>query len=527
MSKDYPAGLEGLRRLQTRLGSLVDNDPAKAVREARALSSDIPVGGVLLTALKAGILVDAGSCLGDKAAVAEGIGLFKRLVEECPEDASMHYNLGNGLVALADQEAYKDVDWYLITADTRREARACLGRAVSLDHERNVSSVALTNFGNALWKAHRWAEAYDAYSKALQYDRTNGVAATGAVKILLRCAERGIGDREVLFSVAAQHLENARQYPNRIAELAGERAFDDLSKLLEQSLPKGDLPDMTQASEYERFVAHYRLALSPTIEGLDPTLKRWDSLRIKAIAEPLGAGHGIPPLFAMFNVLKSDFLVARYVAYQALSSGIPDSGFYSDTLDHAVYGVVPSMLSLAQRACIDVLDKVAVATTEYFSIPGPERSVYFTNRWFSRGKEGDPLAWHSSLREHVHHGNTAIVALAELSLDVCEGGALHQKKAYRHSSTHRFTVLHDLGCEPSRTSAHVEHCTIDQFKVHLIESLQLTRAAMLYFAEMLSIGEAEKKARFGQMASMNVPSHHWIRGEDEERKSNCLENQAD
>jgi hypothetical protein len=112
--------------------------------------------------------------------------------------------------------------------------------------------------------------------------------------------------------------------------------------------------------------------LSPTIEGLNPSLKRWDSLVIQSFTEPVGEDCGIPPLFAMFNALKSDFLLARFLAYQSLSDEIPDSGFYSDTLDYAVYGVQSAMLTLAQRACMDILDKIATATNEYFFITEPD-----------------------------------------------------------------------------------------------------------------------------------------------------------
>ncbi len=513
---DYPAGLEEFERLHARLGSMIDGDPARAVEEARTLSSETTLGGELLIGLKAAVLVDAGSCIGDKQAIGEGVDLLKTLLELHPTHANLHYNLGNGLIAGADQEPYTNPDWYLKTAEVRRVARSHFQHAISLNDDSKISSMALTNLGNALWKAHRWAEAYDAYSRALENDATNAVASTGAVKVLLRCVERGIGDAEVLRSVAARHLEIARQHPKRIAELAGERAYDELSEFLKRRLDGGSLPDLNQASDYERFVALHRLALSPTIEGLDISLKRWDSLRIKLITEPTGADFGVPPLFAMFNVMKSDFLAARYLAYNALSRKIADSGFYSDTLDYAVYGIVPSMLSLAQRACMDVLDKIAVAATEYFAIPGSERGVYFTNRWFANIKKVQPFAWHPALCSHIHRGNTAVIALAELSLDVREGGALYQKKAYRHSLTHRFTVLHDEGSNPSRHSDLIEHCTLYAFKTHLIGSLQLARAAVLYFVEMISIAEAGNNALGGIMAPMVVPSHHWIRGEDEE-----------
>jgi len=176
------------------------------------------------------------------------------------------------------------------------------------------------------------------------------------------------------------------------------------------------------------------------------------------------------------------------------------------------------MLSLAQRACIDVLDKVAVATSELFSVPGPYKNVYFSNRWLVV-KKGQPLAWHPALQPEIQAGNTAILALAELSLDIGENGALHQKKAYRHASTHRFTVLHDIGCTPSRVSDYIEHCGVSEFESHLIESLQLVRAAIIYFVEMISIREAAHKKAKGLVGVMNVPSHHWIRGEDPEAPS--------
>ena len=278
-------------------------------------------------------------------------------------------------------------------------------------------------------------------------------------------------------------------------------------------LPRRKLPELRDASDYEKFVAHHRLALSPTIEGFDCSLKRWDSLVFESVTEQIGTDPGVPPLFAMLNVMKSDFLAARFLTYKALSATFPESGLYADTLDYAVYGIVPSFLALAQRACIDVLDKIAAATTEYFGIPGNVRVVYFASRWFDSHKRGQPLAWHPSLRPHIDDGNTALIALAEVSLDMGEEGFLARKKAFRHASTHRFTVLHDLGCRPSRPSSQIEHCGIAEFKDQLIESLRLARAALIYFVEMISIAENARAATSERRMPIAVPSHHYIRGE--------------
>jgi tetratricopeptide (TPR) repeat protein len=511
--KANAAAPEAFNQKATRLHALMDQDPKQAILEARALSSDTPAGGVLFTGLKAGVLIDAGTCANDKEAIEEGIDLFRRLSATRPDEAAFHYNLGNGLAALAGQEKYTGFDWYLSTASLRQEARNEFQRAASSQKRDELVAVALTNLGNSFSQAHRWVEAYDAYLKALSHDSSNSIASTGAAKILLRCIGRGIGEKRVLKAVAARHVARAKKHVKRIVELAGVRAEAHFAKLLKWKARGGIDVDLNGASKYERFVAEHRLALSPTIEGIDCSLVRWDSLRLSGIYEsPVRAG--VPAIFAMFNVMKSDFLAARHLAFQALTSSIPECGLYADTLDYATYGVKQSMLALAQRACIDVLDKVAVATTEYLALTTSHKPVYFSNRWFAERKRDEPLTWHDALRPHFDKGNTALIALAELSLDVNKDGALHQKKAIRHASTHRFTVLHDFGGTPSRSSIHVEHSGIEEFTSLLIESLQLARAAILYFAEMIAINEEKTAKSAGRVIHLDVPSHHLIRGED-------------
>ena len=117
--KGNQAGLEAFNQEAVRLHALMDRDPRQAIQEARALSSDTPVGGVLFTGLKAGVLIDAGASAGDKQAIEEGIALFRGLSATRPDEGGYHYNLGNGLAALAVQEEYTGLDWYLSTASLR------------------------------------------------------------------------------------------------------------------------------------------------------------------------------------------------------------------------------------------------------------------------------------------------------------------------------------------------------------------------------------------------------------------------
>jgi tetratricopeptide (TPR) repeat protein len=377
-----------------------------------------------------------------------------------------------------------------------------------------VSAEAFTNLGNSLLRAYRLIEAYDCYTRALDYDNTNGIALTGAAKVLFWLAKAKRGDPKNLYAVAAKHLKRARENEDRIREIAGEQAYLSLRDFLHADIPVGELPDLTAATPYQRFVAQHRISLALTIEGLDLSLPRWDSIRIENISEPISAGHGVPPLFAMFNVLKSDFLTARYLAHLALSETIPESGNYSDSLDYACYGVRQSALTLAQRACLDLLDKVAVAASEYFGLNEDPRGIHFTRRWFATRKAGAPLRWQPPIEKAISLGNTALIAISELSGDLATGGFLVEKRTIRNASTHRFTILHDLGGKAERESIFVDHYSGDAFEKQLIETLQLTRAVLLYFVDMVAVHErlVSQEGVFG--VPLIIPDHDWVRGED-------------
>ena len=50
-----------------------------------------------------------------------------------------------------------------------------------------------------------------------------------------------------------------------------------------------------------------------------------------------------------------------------------------------------------------------------------------------------------------------------------------------------------------------------------MESLQVARAALIYFREVISARESRHKRNRSTLAlPLVLPSHHWIRGEDSE-----------
>jgi hypothetical protein len=213
--------------------------------------------------------------------------------------------------------------------------------------------------------------------------------------------------------------------------------------------------------------------------------------------------------------LKADYLAARYTAYQAIQGVAPETGQYADTLDYAVYGISPSLLLLAQRASIDLLDKVAAAVTEYLKLSNPSDSVRFTQRWrrFRKGKPVEPPQWQHELAAEIQAGNVGVVALAELVEDLAGGGALDPHQTSRNASTHRFVVLHDEAAPSSALSRFIGHEDYARFEVHTLQSLRIARAAIVYL--MLLIRSHESRHRKKRHAlRLDVPRHHRIRGED-------------
>jgi hypothetical protein len=223
----------------------------------------------------------------------------------------------------------------------------------------------------------------------------------------------------------------------------------------------------------------------------------------------------------MFNMLKSDFILARDLAWRAFDESFwPMTGRFSDTLDYANYGPGTSALILAHRTALDLLDKVAVTANHYFELGQPYDKIYFGTLW--RGAL-DKLTGVRPLTDKVESvirgGATALYGLVELAEDYAGiAGILHPQKELRNSSTHRFVVLHDLG-DPasSRQAPEVEHHHREQFTQEVLCALRVARSAIQMLA--LAITQHEKglaQREDGFIASLIVPDHDWIRGRDED-----------
>lgn len=511
--------LSDFLKLSSSLCSLVDVDPALAVQQAREINLDRR-DRVDWMSLRAATLVNAGASLKRQDAIDEGVELYRELHDLYPT-ADVTYNLANGLVEAANCGSADSewVDHQEHTRAHRAEARRHYWRVVQdVDADLELRTQAWTNIANLFAKTYRLSEAHDARLSALSVDPTNGVAAFCAALDLMWLFKRG-GCSELTHMEAVTLARLALRNKERIVQYAGSRVAAKIEALA------GELSDPPSRPEhidpFIRWVERERLTLAPTVELVDPFLGKLDWLTLPGILErDPEMGGSPPPLFAMFNMLKSDFLLARDLAWRARAgSAWAKTGQFADTLDYAMYGPDTSALILAHRTALDLLDKVAVTANHYFELGLAPNRVSFGRLWRDSAdkKTGNPLT--KKVEELIRAGVYAMYGLAELAEDYDgSDGILRSQKDLRNAGTHRFVVLHDFG-DPSRArqAPEVEHLKHADFVDEALSALRVARSAIQVLTLAISQHEEILQAQMdGLIGTLNVPDHHWVRGDDEE-----------
>lgn len=504
-----------------KLNYLLDTDPSKAVNEANQLQEDENS-----QSLKAAIFIDGGAILKNSKVIERGLDIYRELEELYPNNQDIKYNLANGYHALALSRKYEDLSWYQETYLDRLKARKLFyfvanNGATSSD----IKSQAYTNLANMHRTSYRWVEAYDFYQQALKFDNKNAVASSGALKILIYSLENGFGNKEFLEKEAGRLITHVKDNIETIKLYAGRNAADSILDEIDNFVVpfknfKGKEGE-SKKDHFENFVVENNLTLSLTIQSGLHDNKRWDELHIISVLSKIEDESDVPEIFGMFNMMKSDYILARHLFYDAIYSKFQDSGTYKDTLDYALYGIDISVLTLAQRLALDVLDKIAVASLAYLKISGA-RSTNFKKAWFKKNTDKNNVAKRllPKILNEIKSGNTALLALSEISNDIVDiGGYLKGKRDIRNSSTHRFTVLHDMQFNKNKSrSKCVDHFNYEEFKNETLATLKLARSSLIYFVQMVSLKECmiKKSSNDKLIYHLFVPSHEYIRNLDDE-----------
>ncbi|XBB67197.1 LA2681 family HEPN domain-containing protein [Nocardioides sp. WV_118_6] len=508
-SEEFISWLEELIALSEAADDLNDSiSRAKQIAAAIAASSHLEKAKAALLFSASSIILNCAFQLEDVEVINHGRDLARQALAATAPDEPLHfqcrYNVANATNALCDLELPEAVqgatrvDWEPQLIQSRLKTRADLQHArreffeIGTSHvaDAHTRSASYCNLGNLLDHSGRWAEAYDFYLRALEADGSNGNAAGNLAQLLRTRIATGIGQSGHIAAVYDKYVTLAQQLREGTLEYAAATVADRWDQL-ERTESEGHLahgldgPESTD-TEYRAWVADLRLALSPAVEGLGTDELRWDSATIEVLYGE-NVDDMTPPILGAMNVLKSDFLVSRRLAFDAivqftddLAQAAEDSGYYVETLDYSLYGVQYSKLLLAQRSALDVLDKTAVVANEHFGVGDVPKRVSFRGFWTTKTGE---------LRAPLLKGpgrSLPNLALAELASDMAATGMYAASQALRNAGTHR--IVHAALLSPTGVTED-SRSRIDL--VELVDStvlaLQVTRSAYLYLIDLVAM----------------------------------------
>lgn len=480
----------------------------------------------------AALLIDAGGALFEIPLLDEGISRLELLQSSELRSSLRSYCIANGrhLRASLARRVSSPIDDSML--NDLFEARIEHGKVQSDEHAApELRSQSATNFGNALIETGRWVEALDFFQKAQRICPRNGVAALREMQCLMgfHNAARGDPARFGTYSDPGRLGQRLVELSNvvegtytEIGQIAGEKAVEQARHAVSQIKSPRTERKPHVGDSFVEFIDCNSLALSLFCSSGQRESGKVDTVAFQSVTDDDWQSTSVPDIFAMLNVMKADFALARQLFYE---SRFDDSATIfretvksGDTLDYSIYGVQVSAMCCAQRVSYDILDKIAVAVSGHLKMKKAKRAT-FDGFWYERDECGNKASLNKTIKSELKAGNRGLLALYDLHRDTTKdvpekAGFLRALKDYRNSSTHRFTVLHDETIGIGRSSGKlVDHEHVTRFEALALSSIKLARAALFYFCDAINFAEDGKpKPKDGFTLTLDVPDHDFIRG---------------
>lgn len=265
------------------------------------------------------------------------------------------------------------------------------------------------------------------------------------------------------------------------------------------------LGDTAEAHEYALWCLEERLYINPLNDVFTTAVASGDTLLLPPMA--VSARTGLGPI-GMFNILKQEFVTARYNFYQGLKE---DTGHFSD--QHVNYAEVLTLPALGYkfecvknslRTAYSLFDKIAFSLETYLDLDiENDADVTFRRVWYKDGTKGKGLR-----EEFQEKENWPLRGLFWLSKDIFEEGPGFRRPAdpdarrihmVRNAAEHRYLALNAMGTfDPTELRTHGtgwghpigEHIGFPEFRKFAYRTLELAREALIYL--VLAVYEEEQ-----------------------------------
>jgi len=484
-----------------------------------------------------GRLIDISCDLQKTEGLERAINLTKDFPEEklsSHELALFHYFVANawsGLKALLRKNTEKVWDWEQEEIENEIfHLRKALQIATHGELPDERLCQILTNLGNLLSHIGRFLEAIEYWNRALEIMPSFGMA-QGNRGYGLHYYAKQLYDQNhiVLFlKFALLDLKESLTKPlepdtiEPLRECAEQIEARVPSEYLsrEENLYDHSLGQSTQEIQYRKWCLQNKLFLNSLNDLGSFPLAASDILTLPGIVI-----KGKEPYYhGFFNQMKQEFVTARYLYYEGITS---DEPHFSDrnvllfnTLDYPCYSLAAEKVKTSYRMIYSLFDKVSFFLNHYLSLAIPERKVTFRTLWYINQEKRKGLR-----TEFQHRENWPLRGLFSLSKDLYENRSgfketlepdakeLHD---IRNHLEHKYFKLHDdLWHRPSSKEDDVVKALSDklafslyrgEFENKTLRLIKMARAAFIYLALAIQTEERHKVQKIS--AGKKIPHIH-------------------
>ena len=500
--------IESYERTQRRLSHLLSKEGSErtAVALAEAL---VPGQGQEpnVRHLRAFVYTDAGIKIKDPDLVQEGVRIWGEIE---PHDSVMiSYNVASAhlnLWQLAVEQAGL-ADAWLNKRSHLHEARRLFNLvAQHREADTELRLQALTDCGNSFDHMGRYLDALDLYERGLKLDSSFGMAAGNRGITLLNVASLMGGHEPHVLLEAASDLDIAISDQDRVVRCGGQSALETFKRqrsgllVTEESRHGATGPSPQLGDPHFDWCLRNQLFLHISPDCIKAESETLDAVTFRSISLSLAEGEVLDranEIVDAFNTIKQDYIVARYLVWLAAAEDSPIQGqaktitrrtSFWDSLNYAYWGVRPGIGIQALKVTLDTLDTIAAFVHLYFRSGRGVRDIEFrTLPYANRSKKKLAPSLAEALKRPAQ--NRGLAALFDLSAELEEKSpsALRRLVQRRHAATHRFFSVHIEGTPGS--SDWIERLSWPELLEESLESLRITRRAILYLALMIHIHE--------------------------------------
>jgi hypothetical protein len=452
-----------------------------------------------------GLLIDIGSEEKDKTKIIRGISYLEENIADSSSPTFL-YNIANGYAALwdlsrrdclingkLDNSIFKAKNFF---------RKAIINSKIKRERNYDLHNQILVNLANLYDSVNRSVEAIPLYDEVINNNNKMAMALGNKGITLTRLAPLIYGYTHTFYLEAYRLLNAAIKEPvYETARNSFNYHREFLEKIIEQH--HGMKPEKIRNSKpinnFHRFLRDFcyinGLFLSPTsLIGLRKRVIFGDPLYISRMQAPINDDSKFDRYITFLNQIKQDYILARYLLVQSqyeseLIESIDQNVILYYPLDYSLNSSYIQMLTASFRLAVDVLDKIASFVYDYYHINSlPKTDVYFRSL-FSKDYSSYTLRPELSNKK-----NPYLFALFDLSIDLHKKGDYDFINDRRNALTHRFLVIHDIVIDHAN-NPDIPRIILDDFINECIQTMQITRAAVMYLIMMVDYEENSKRNR--------------------------------